>query len=139
MKFPKFQSNKEININISKYLVDWNYKVSGPQLKVKNFLKLYWRNNVILEEFLIPGSRLRIDILNISKKIAIEVSPESTHGKYNKFLHGSVDGYKKMFKRDLDKIKYIEEQLKYKYIELVDEDIDNLSKELFLSKFNVYL
>jgi hypothetical protein len=141
MKFKKLNSEKEININISKYLIkDWKNlkKVSNPEKKVLNFLYPYWKSHVVLKEFLIPGSLLRIDILNLTLKTAIEVSPEATHTKFNKFMHGSRIGYLNTIKRDDDKMNWIENN-GFKYICLEDEDLENLSEKLFLEKYEVTL
>ncbi len=53
-------------------------------------------------------------------------------------MHGSKQGYINMFKRDLDKIKWIE-GMGLKYIELTDEHFKILSKDMFEQKFGVFL
>lgn len=129
------------NVNISEYLIDWNKTkgVSKPQLKVQNFLKPYWSAHCIVTELRIPSSLLRIDITNISLHIAIEISPAATHTEYNEFFHQSRAGYLATIKRDIQKREYIEECLKWKFVELDDNDISNLSKELFADKFDIHL
>lgn len=142
MKFPRLTNCSKLqNVNISEYLVDWNKTkgVSKPQLKVQNFLKPYWISHTILTELRIPGSLLRIDIINVTLSIAIEISPAATHSDYNEFFHQSRAGFLTSIKRDIKKREYVEECLKWKFIELNDEDIDNLSKDLFEKKFEVYL
>lgn len=138
MKFSKLNSDKIVNVNIFNYRLDFN-KIQGsrPEVAVKKFLKPYWSNDLVLEEFIIPGSRLRIDIVNISKMIVLEVSPASTHS-FNKFFHKNVAVFadrlkKEIFKRDWC-IKH-----KFNYIELEDEELANLTKKMFLEKFNVTL
>ena len=40
------------NKNVSKYLIDWDGECrSKIQLKVKQFLKEFWENHVVYEEF----------------------------------------------------------------------------------------
>lgn len=138
MKFRKLLSDAVINVNISKYRIDWDKKVSGPQKKTKDFLRPYWETDVVLEEFMIPGSRLRIDLFNITQKIAIEVSPDSTHKNFNKFMHRTRGGYLETFKKDLKKQEWIENS-GYKYIALTDIELKQLNKKFIEEEFNIIL
>lgn len=122
-----------VNLVITKYLIDWNRKVSKPQLAVKSFLQPYWENFCVLEEMLLPGSKMRADLVNISLKIFLEISPDSTHLKFNKFMHGSPMGYLGTIKRDQKKKEWAE-QNGFLYIELNDIDLKNLTKEMFAEK-----
>jgi hypothetical protein len=134
-----FKSNREININVSKYRIDWNRKVSKPQFKFKKFVYPYWKFDVVLEEFVIPKSGgKRIDLFNISKGIAVEISPASVHFEYNKFFHGSEEGYGKKIRSDLDKIDWIESN-GWKILEIVDEDLqdENLNREYLIKKYGI--
>lgn len=86
-----------------------------------------------------PGSLFRIDILNISDKIAIEYSPDSTHFEFSPFFHGTrPSGYLKRIKSDLLKIEELERN-GFQVIEINEEDLDYLSKKYFLEKFGVNL
>ncbi len=139
LKFLKL-SGSLVNIPVSKYLLDWNAPQIGskPQKQVEEFLKLYWLNDYVLKEFRIPGSKLRIDLFNTSKKIAIEISPSSSHS-YNPFFHkGNKLNFLASFKRDEKKRNWIEKN-NYQYVELNDECLNNLSTALFLEKFNIAL
>ena len=139
MKFKKLKTGKEVNISVDKYYINWDKQISKPQKAVKDFVYPLWKYDNVLEEFVIPGSRLRIDILNLSKKIAIEVSPDSTHKNFNKFMHGSrATGYLNTFKRDSEKIKWIEEN-GFDFIEITDTELKNLNKKDIETKFNVIL
>ena len=71
MLLTKLHGFSKVNVP-SKSNVDWDKKVSTPQFKVKSFLQDFWKNDVIVEEFIIPGSKFRIDLFNFSKKIAVE-------------------------------------------------------------------
>ncbi len=139
MKFKKLNSQKEINVNVSEYILNWEgHFVSGPQTKVKDFLKPYWILDLVLGEFPIPGTKMRVDFINISKKIAIEVSPKSSHG-FNKFFHKErVGGFLAAFKRDADKAIWLE-QNGFTLVELTDEDLADLTKEKIKEKFEVNL
>lgn len=133
MKFKKIKGEKEVNVNTSKFLIDWNHKVSLPQQKVKDFLYEFWKYDNVLEEFVIPGSKLRIDLLNLTQNVAVEISPESSHN-YNSFFHKTrVGGFLASVKRDFEKQEWIEKN-GFIYIELKSVDLKNLTKEMFKEK-----
>jgi len=143
MKFLKFNSKKEVNVNVSKYLIDWDDKqCSNPEWVVKQFLKPFWKNHVVCSEFRLPGSLNRLDYINLSlkPKLAIEVSPESTHARYNEFMHGSRAGYRKRIRVDLEKEEWCI-QNGIRMITLEDEDFksENLNKVYFKEKFDLDL
>jgi hypothetical protein len=138
MKLTKLNGNILVNYNLKPYLIDWDRKVSGPQKKVKDFLYKYWKNDIICEEFLIKGSLLRLDLINFTKKIVIEVSPRALHVDYNKFMHGGRGGYLKKLQSDAKKLNWAEKN-GFIFIELYDEDINNLSKEYFKETFDIDL
>lgn len=139
MIFKKLNSLKEINVNINKYRIDWEgSSASKIQTAVKLFLKRFWSSHIVLEEFRIPGSLLRCDILNVTKRIAIEVSP-SQHYEFNKFFHNNSNAnFLQHIKRDMAKINWLESN-DFDVIELNEEDVDNLSSEYILKKFNIKL
>ena len=136
MKFLKFNTDKLFNVNITQYLINWDRKVSGPQLKVKNFLYPYWKNCIVLEEFRIPGSLLRIDLINITKKICVEISPRKVHNEFNKFMHGGHAGFLKKMKSDANKMIWAEKS-GFAFIELYDEDIENLTIDYIKENFDI--
>lgn len=140
MKFKKLNSDKEVNINVTPYIIkDKKLKnPSKPEQQVLDFLWPYWKYHVLLNQFVVPGSRLRCDLININLRLLIEISPESTHGKFNKFMHSTRMGYLDVIKRDLEKQKWAENN-NFQFIELIDEDIENLSKTLFKEKFGIIL
>lgn len=137
MKFKKLNSSKLAEINISRWRIDWDYEVSKPQKLVKDFLKPFWKHHIVLEEFVIPGSRLRIDLLNLTTKIAIEVSPRQ-HFEMNAFFHKTKAGYLSSIKRDVAKEKWIKDS-GFKYVELQDDDLLKLSREWFKETHDVVL
>lgn len=139
----KDKDDREIKINPMLYLVDWKRVVSGPQFAVKNFLYKYWKDNVVCEEFLIftgknKQKRYRYDLLNLTKKIIIEVSPDSTHLEFNKFMHGTKANYHKRITGDYEKME-LAELNGFKFIELNDEHLENLTKKMFKETFNLTL
>lgn len=131
MKFKKLNSNVEIDVNISNYSIDWDKKVSKPQKMVKDFLFPHWKLDRVLEEFMIPGSRLRIDLINMSSKIAVEVSPDSTHKNFNPFMHKNrITGFLGGLKRDSSKYDWIIAN-GFKYVLITDAELKDLKIEYF--------
>jgi len=124
--------------NVSKKLISWKKKSrSKLQKKVKDFLKPYWKNHICYEEFPVYGTRMSVDLLNATRKIAIEVNGEQ-HEKYNKFFHKNRLNYFYSIKRDFEKRKWLERN-GYDLIEINYDEVDNLSEGFFLTKFNVRL
>lgn len=124
---------KEISVNPGQYIIDWDMKVSKPQKKVSDFLRPYWEFDLVLQEFRIPGSLLRIDLFNVTKKIIIEVSPDELHSNYNPFLHKDRAGFLKKLKADNQKMDWADRN-NLLFVELTSSDIKNLSVELLVYK-----
>lgn len=138
MRFTKLKGRNLVNVNISKYVIDWDRAVSKPQKTVKDFFFTYWRNHIVLEEFRIPGCLFRIDLLDASTKTIVEISPDKVHLEFNKFMHGSRNGFLKKIKADCAKQEWGERN-GFNYIELYDADIKNISVVYLKEKFNLDL
>jgi len=125
--------------NVSKQLIDWDGKSrSNIQFKTKQFLKPFWNSQIVYEEFPVYGTLLKVDILNATKKLAIEVNG-SQHNSFNKFFHqNSREKYLKSITRDYAKLKWLELN-GFTLIEIEENEVDNLSKDFFLKKFNITL
>jgi hypothetical protein len=111
------------------YLIDWDGKSrSKIQYNAKQFLKKYWSNHIVFEEFPVAGTKLSLDFYNANKKIAVEVQGKQ-HTKYVPFFHGKNKiNYINQLKRDQDKLKFCE----LNDIQLVEiYDGDELSEKLF--------
>lgn len=123
--------------NIDKYLIKWNGKsLSKMQFGVKQFLKKYWIGHLVYEEFPVFGTRLRVDFLNLTKNIAIEVNGPQ-HGEFNKFFHNnSRENYFKGIERDIQKHKWLKLN-DFELIELEEKDIKVLSKKYILDTFGI--
>jgi hypothetical protein len=125
-------NGRERDVSIKRYLIDWSpeREVSSFQRDTKRFLYPYWRHDIVLEEFRIPGAGLlRVDLLNVVKGIMVEVSPESSHS-YNAFFHrGSMNVFKDALKRDLAKAKWAEAN-GFQYVEIIGSDFP-LSQAVF--------
>lgn len=112
---------REVKVNTTKYSVDWDKVVSKPQKEVKDILKQIWFADCVCEEFYIPGSKMRIDLINFSKKVVVEVSPKGSH-KYNPFFNKNRQNFLKAAKRDLSKAEWCEKN-GFRYVEIKDEDL----------------
>jgi hypothetical protein len=119
-----------------KFLIDWDGKSrSKIQYNAKQFLKKYWINHIVFEEFPVAGTKLSLDFYNANKKIAVEVQGKQ-HTKYVPFFHGKNKiNYINQLKRDQDKLKFCEIN-EIELVEVYDGDI--LSEKLFES-FGVIL
>ena len=138
MKFSKLNNPKvRVNVNVSKYLVDWDRRVSGPQFTVKQFLKPYWATSVVCEEMVIPGSRNRVDLINLSRKIAVEVSPDSSHS-FNQFFHKDRNTFGRAVGRELSKAKWLERE-GFQLVEVFEDDLPLLSVGWFASRYGITL
>lgn len=125
--------------NVARYAVNWNGKCrSNVQFFVKKFLQPYWQAHIVYEEFPVFGTLLKVDILNMTMKIAIEVNGNQ-HEKYNPFFHkGNPANYLKGFKNDDLKIKWLERN-GFQVIEIYEHEVPSLTRNFFLEKFNVAL
>ena len=136
-KFFKPNSKVQINVNIQEYFVDWNRVVSKPQKQVKDFLRPYWKSHIVLEEFRIPSTLWRVDLINMTRRIAVEVSPKGSHS-FNTFFHRDRFKFGAAMDRDNNKAKWVENN-GFVFVEVFDDDLDNLSPEWFKSKYDIDL
>jgi hypothetical protein len=130
---------KAVSKNVSQYLVDWDASSrSKVQFNTKQFLKKYWKNHIVYEEFPVFGSRLKVDIVNATLRIAVEVHGKQ-HSAYNKFFHGdSRLNYLKSIKRDVAKEKWLSLN-KFQLVEIYENEVKDLSEQFFKDKFNINL
>jgi hypothetical protein len=99
------KNGKIVNVSVNKYLIDWDKNAPSKECQVvKDFLREYFSRDVILEEFRIPKTRLRVDYINLSKRFAWEHNGRQ-HDKFNSFMHGSKIGFIRSIKRDDEKMK----------------------------------
>ena len=123
--------------SVSKYLINWNKKSrSKVQFKTKKFLEPFWKGHIVYEEFPVYGSRMTVDILNATKKLAVEVQGKQ-HGEFNKFFHdNSRLKYLEGIKRDIKKAEWLENNGVI-LLEIEEDEVDSLSLEFFLEKFGM--
>jgi hypothetical protein len=127
-----------VSKNVSKYKLDWDKKSrSIIQFQTKQFLKPYWFGHVLFEEFPVYGSLLKVDILNFTNKIAIEVNGPQ-HSEFHHFHNGKPSLYLKSIQNDMLKIDWLEKN-EFKVIEINFDEVPKLSPAFFLEKFGVTL
>ena len=126
-----------VNRNVSKYLIDWDKKSrSKIQFATKQFLKKFWKNHIVYEEFPVYGTRLKVDILNATKKIAVEVNGRQ-HYSFNKFFHGgSRQKFLQSIKRDCKKFDWLKSN-DFEVVEIEEGEVPLLSRELIKDKCGV--
>ena len=106
MKFIDLYGKQRNLKNAKKYLIDWKKPSRSKfQTEVKKFLKKYWSNDVVFEEFRVVGTRLSLDFYNANKKIAIEVQG-AQHTKFVKIFHKNRFKYADQLKRDEKKLDF---------------------------------
>lgn len=127
MKFTKLTGYVE-NKDVTKYLIKWRAKSRSKfQQEVKFFLQPFWKGQVVYEEFPVVGTKMTLDFVNLSCRIAIEVQG-AQHSQYNSFFHGEHESnYYNQLQRDIDKKRWCELN-NIKLIEIYPKDLP-LTKE----------
>ena len=127
---------RQVNKNVSRYLIDWEKKSrSNLQFRVKQFLKQYWENHIVYEEFPVYGSRMKVDIVNATKYIAVEVNGQQ-HGSFNKFFHNSRYGYFQSISRDVKKEEWLEKN-GFDLITIEYNEVEDLTEQFIKEKFDI--
>jgi hypothetical protein len=135
----KTTMGREVNFNPAQYkLRDWDKAPSKPQLSVQKFFYPFWKNDIVLTEMRLPKSLLRYDLVNLSRKVVVETSPDAVHLNFNEFMHGTTEGFKKKIKADVLK-RNLAELNDFLFIELFDEHLNNLTKKMFKETFDLDL
>lgn len=112
----------------NKYLINWEEESrSKIQFNTKQFLKDYWMNHIVFEEFPVAGTRLRFDFYNANKKVAVEVHG-AQHTKFVPFFHGRKSQFIRQIRRDQQKIDFCKLN-DIKLVEIFPED--DVDKKLF--------
>ncbi len=125
-----------VNKNVKRYLINWNKKSrSAPQLAVKQFLKPYWMHHICYEEFPVYGTLLKVDILNATKKIAVEVQGRQ-HSEFNAHFHGTRAGFFNSIGRDEVKYQWLVDN-GFELIEVMESEVKDISLEFIEEKFGI--
>ena len=124
---------------VTRFIIDWDKPCrSKVQFKTKQFLKKFWENQVVYEEFPVYGTKMKVDILNATKKIAVEVQGNQ-HVSFNKFFHNNSRlKYLESIIRDAQKAQWLEKN-GYTLVEIHEKEVESLNKEFFLNNFNIAL
>lgn len=146
MRFVSLSGKRKVG-NITKYYIDWDGGCRGKskwgkfQYDVKQFLRRYWENHIVCEEFPCFGTAgggsktLKIDIINFTRRVAVEVNGDQ-HREFNEFFHGDRHGFLNQIERDSRKYEWCQ----LNEIELVDiYKEDELSENFFKEKYNIVL
>ena len=139
LRFKKLGSTKlGIVKSPEKLRVKWNAPCRSKfQKAVKQFLEKYWFHHQVFEELPIPGTALRCDLVNLTKRIIVE-SNGIQHDRYNKFFHrGSVDVFLEQIQRDEKKRMWAEHN-GFRLIEIYESDLP-LTAEFFKKQFDLTL
>ncbi len=128
---------KLVNKSVTKYRIKWDAECrSNFQYEVKQFFKKFWYGQICYEEFPVYGTRMKVDLINMTKRIAVEVQG-AQHESFNKFFHNnSRANYLKSITRDHDKIVWLENN-NFKILEIFEADLASLSKKYIFDKFKV--
>ena len=123
--------------SVQKYRIKWDAPCrSNLQYEVKQFFKTYWKGQICYEEFPVYGTRMKVDLINMTKRIAVEVQG-AQHDSFNKFFHNnSRANYLSSIKRDYDKRVWLESN-DFKVLEIFEEDLPSLSKKYVAEKFEI--
>ena len=126
-----------VNKSVTKYRIKWDGECrSNFQFEVKQFFKTYWYGQICYEEFPVYGTRMKVDLINMTKRIAVEVQG-AQHDKFNKFFHNnSRANYLRSIARDYEKRTWLESN-KFKILEIIDEDLPVLSRDYIEEKFDI--
>ena len=137
MKVKKLNSDKLVTLNVRKYLIDWNNSgASKIEVKFRDLIRPYWFRSIILYQPRVPGSLLRLDFLNVNKRLCVEIDG-SQHGEFNKHFHkNSKNVYLASIKRDLQKEEWCATN-DIKMLHLTSEDLDNFSPRWVESMYGI--
>ena len=139
LRFKKLNSQKLIAIKSpEKYRVKWDASCrSNFQKIVIQFFKPYCSHHQVFEELPVPGTNLRIDLIDLNSRVVIE-SNGTQHDKYNKFFHrGSVDNFLDQIQRDEKKRSWAEHN-NFQFVEIYESDLP-LTAEFMKEKFGIIL
>ena len=130
-------SGRLVNRSVTKYKIDWDAECRSIfQFEVKQFFKTYWYGQICYEEFPVYGSRMKVDLINMTKRIAVEVQG-AQHDQFNKFFHGNSRAkYLRSITRDYQKRQWLEKN-NFTVLEIVPEDMTSLSKRYIREKFDI--
>jgi hypothetical protein len=129
---------KLVKRNVNRYLIDWDGESKSLlQYKVKQFLKPFWKQYIVYEEFPVYGTLLKVDILNASLRIAVEINGPQ-HSMFHYFHNKSPSNYLESIKRDIRKKEWLAKN-EFKLVEINFDAVDTLNKNFFKEKYSIVL
>ena len=129
-------NGREVNKTVTNYIIDWDKKSKSQfQFNVKQFLRPLWCHQICFEEFPVYGTLQRVDFLNATKKIAIEVNGRQ-HTEYVEHFHKNKANYLKSIKRDWIKTEWLESN-DYQLIEIEQKDMAKISVDWITEEFDI--
>jgi len=136
LRFKTLSGRSSIVRNVRKYKVDWDGKSKSKMQKaVRDFLRPYWKNHLVFEEFPMAGTRNAFDFYNATKKVVVEAQGVQ-HYEHVKFFHGKGKAkFIDQIKRDQDKFNFCDLN-GIALIEVVKGD--ELTEELFDSMYEFW-
>ena len=136
MKF-KTLTGKIRDVSISKYRINWeNDFPSNFAGEVADFLYEFWKNDVVLVEFPLAGTRMRYDMVNLTKRIIVEQDGRQ-HDSFVPYFHGNRLNYLAQIRRDLGKDKFAELN-GFKMVRIKPSDLP-LTAKFFYEKYDIIL
>ncbi len=125
--------------NVAHFRIKWDAKSKSKlQFRVKQFLKPFWQHMVVFEEFPVYGTLLKVDFINATKNLAIEVNG-SQHDAVHPFFHQNRKyNFLQSINRDVRKREWLERN-HFRLLEIQEEEVDQLTLEFFKEKFGVDL
>jgi hypothetical protein len=132
------KTGKVKNVKTTPYLVDWDGEQGSKfSEEVLDFLYKYWKNDVVLAEWPVVGTKMRYDYVNLSKKIVCETDGEQHDDPLNFRNRGSSAVWLAQIKRDILKDE-IAELNGFKMVRIKPKDLP-LTKEFFKQQFDIDL
>lgn len=137
MKF-KMLNGREKYKNITNRKISWDEPSrSKMQFTVKQFLKKYWIYDLVYEEMPVLGTKMSLDIVNYTQKIAVEVHGKQ-HGEFVQYFHGNRNNFRRQVNRDILKEEWCTIN-GFKYVDIYPADMKELSKQWFEKEFDIHL
>jgi len=131
-------TNHTVTDNIYKKTIDWDAPCRSKfQFRVSQFFRQFWSGDICCAEWKIPRKRLFVDLINFTKKIAVEISGEQ-HRSFKKaeFFHKNRMNFLRSLKRDSHKQDFLELN-NFNLIVIFPEDEKKLSLEWIRDEFSV--
>lgn len=131
MKFKILHSSKTKKVDLFKYLIDWDHKVTRGgkmnfgqfQFNVKKLLHKHWKDDIVLEEMSVPAKigegGKSFDLVNITRSQIIEI--QGNHHFKKGWMHKSNEDFKKQLSSDDFKMRWAELN-NFQFFEIYQDD-----------------